>query len=250
MTVTHSAGTADDPGLPDWSLASWCLYGVVPLLIVVLLMAASYAGGAVSYWVLQSRIGVLESVTGLLALAAGGVALVASFHPAIRQNWMARIWLLLFSVAMVYFAGEDLNWGQYYFGWEVPQYFLDHNKEQETNLHNMSTWFNQKPRLIVQLWLVVACIAVPLGWRLPRRLTERFVPAMFWPDRRLVFVAALALLAFAADWLSKRDLIPRTMRWSEVEEIYFAYGWLIYAFLLRARVREQRWAAPAQLQKT
>jgi hypothetical protein len=240
MSITQSASGDDDYALPDWSLVSWCLYGIVPILIVVLLMTASYVGGAVSYWVLQSRVGVLESATGLLALAAGLVALVASFHSVVRRNWKVRVWLLLFFVAMVYFAGEDLNWGQYYFGWEVPQYFLDHNKEHETNLHNMSTWFNQKPRLAAQLWLVIACIAVPLGWRLPRRLTEKFVPAMFWPDRRLVFVAALALLAFAADWLSKRGIIPRTMRWSEVEEIYFAYAWLIYSYLLIARVRKQR----------
>jgi hypothetical protein len=243
MSIMRTASGDNDYALPNWSLASWCLYGIVPILIVVLLMAASYAGGAVSYWVLQSRIGVLESVTGFLALAAGIVALVASFHSTIRHNWKARTWLILFFVAMVYFAGEDLNWGQYYFGWEVPQYFLDHNRERETNLHNMSTWFNQKPRLVVQLWLVVACVAVPLGWRLPRRLTEKYIPAMFWPDRRLVFIAALALLAFLTDWLSKRDIIPRTMRWSEVEEIYFAYAWIIYAFLLRARVREPRWTA-------
>jgi hypothetical protein len=66
---------------------------------------------------------------------------------------------------------------------------------------------------------------------------------MFWPDRRLVFIAAMALLAFVTDWLSKRDIIPRTMRWSEVEEIYFAYAWIIYALMLRARVREPRWTA-------
>ena len=244
MSITRTTG-GDDYALPDWSLTSWCLYGIVPILIVVLLMTASYAGDAVNYWVLQSRVGVLESVTGVFALAAGVVALVTSFHPAIRRSWKTRVWLLLFFVAMVYFAGEDLNWGQYYFGWEVPQYFLDHNKERETNLHNMSTWFNQKPRLVVQLWLVVACIAVPLGWRLPPRATGKFLPALFWPDRRLVFIAAMALLVFATDWLSKRDIIPRTMRWSEVEEIYFAYAWIIYAFMLRARVREPRWTAPA-----
>jgi hypothetical protein len=33
------------------------------------------------------------------------------------------------------------------------------------------------------------------------------------------------------------------MRWSEVEEIYFAYAWIIYALMLRARVREPRWTA-------
>lgn len=237
MSTTHAS--ASDV-LPDWSPGSWSLYVILPVLMLVLVVVAKYAGGGIGYWVFESPVGVLESGIGALALVAGVVALVASFHPAIRQDWTVRGWLLLFFGAMVYFAGEDLNWGQYYFGWESPQYFLEHNKEQETNLHNMSAWFNQKPRLIVELWLLVACIAVPLGWRLPQRLTARRLPAMFWPDGRLVFIAVMASLVLATDWLSKNGIVPRTLRWSEVQELYFAYAWLVYAFMLRARVRERR----------
>ena len=92
------------------------------------------------------------------------------------------------------------------------------------------------------LWLLVACIAVPLGWQLPRRLTARIVPAMLWPDGRLVLIAALGLLMLATDWLAKRGLIPYTLRWSEVEEVFFAYGWLIYSVMLLGLVRSPRQA--------
>lgn len=243
---TYDVASTSRHALPHWSPGEWLLYAVVPLLLLVALLAAKYAGGAaVDYWVFESPIGVLESGVGGLAIAAAVVTLVAFFQPAIRHNWIVRGWLLAFVVAMVYFAGEDLNWGQYYFGWVPPDYFLTHNKEQETNLHNINSWFNQKPRLVVELWLVVACIAVPLGWQLPRRLTQRFLPAMFWPDRRLVLIAALALLVLATDWLSKRGLLPRLLRWSEVEEVYFAYGWLIYSVMVLGRVRSPRWTGAA-----
>ena len=186
---------------------------------------------------MESPIGVGESLTGALAFLAGIVSLVAFFHPAIRSNWKVRGWLLAFFISMLYFAGEDLNWGQYYFGWDAPEYFQVHNREHETNLHNMNPWFNQKPRLVVELWLLIACIAVPLGWRLPPRLTNKFVPAMFWPDARLVFIATMAMLITIPDWLAKYGIGPHSIRWSEIQELYFAYAWLVYACLLLARVR-------------
>jgi hypothetical protein len=221
----------------EWSWLEWTLYVAVPIVLLALLLLARYAGGQVSHWVFDSHVGVMETGTGATALLAGAVSLVAFFQPAIRHDWQARGWLFLFTIAMVYFAGEDINWGQYYVGWEPPQYFLENNKEQETNLHNMSSWFNQKPRLLVELWLLVACIAVPLGFRLPQRLLGKYVPSMFWPDGRIVFVAVLATLVLAIDWMAKRGIVPRAMRWSEVQEIFFAYGWLIYSFMLLGRVR-------------
>jgi hypothetical protein len=238
MSTYHAAGPARQ-ALPDWSPRWWLPCAIVPLLLLAAVMAADLAGGAIRYWMLESRVGIVESATGAMALAAGAIALVVFFHPGIRGDRAVRAWLLAFVVAMVYFAGEDLNWGQYYFGWQSPDYFLLNNKEKETNLHNISAWFNQKPRLVVELWLLVACIAVPLGWQLPRRLTARVVPAMLWPDGRLVLIAALGLLMLATDWLAKRGLIPYTLRWSEVEEIFFAYGWLIYTVMLFELVRSR-----------
>jgi hypothetical protein len=34
-------------------------------------------------------------------------------------------------------AGEEISWGQRIFGWETPEYFLEHNKQEETGLHNL-----------------------------------------------------------------------------------------------------------------
>jgi hypothetical protein len=239
MSTYHVAGYSSQ-ALPDWSPRWWLLYVIVPLVLLVGIMGADLAGGDVRYWIVGSRVGILESGVGGLAVAAAVITLIAFFQPAIRHDWTVRAWLLAFALAMVYFAGEDLNWGQHYFGWQSPEYFLLHNKEKETNLHNISPWLNQKPRLVVELWLLVACIAVPLGWQLPRRLTARLVPAMFWPDGRLVIIAALGLLVLATDWLAKRGLVPYTLRWSEVEEVFFAYGWLIYSLMLLKRVRNRR----------
>ena len=239
MSTIHAASSLEVRTLDrPWSLWSWSLYVLVPVLMLAFVLVAKYAGGSVQYWVLQSPVGVRESLTGALAFAAGIVSLVAFFQPRIHHNWKMRTWLLLYCVGMVFFAGEDLNWGQYYFGWEAPEYFQAHNREHETNLHNMSSWFNQKPRLVVELWLVIAAILVPFGWHLPQRLTARFVPAVFWPDGRLMLIAIIALMLKVPSWLADLGVSPETIRWSEVQELYFAYAWFLYAFMLLARARQ------------
>ena len=236
-TVQADIALRQHPG--QWSIRLWFVSVVIPLLILALILMANYVGGDFKYWLLKSQVGIQESATGALAFAAGVIGLIAYFHRGVRHDRKLRVWLLLFVMAMIYFAGEDLNWGQYYFGWNAPEFFQVHNREQETNLHNMSPWFNQKPRLVVELWLLIAGVLVPLGWRLPQRLTKKVVPNLLWPDMRLVFVSIMALLAMVASSLQHHAIVPG-IRWSEVQEIYFAYAWLLYALLLLARIGELR----------
>jgi hypothetical protein len=39
-------------------------------------------------------------------------------------------------------AGEEISWGQRIFGWGTPDYFLEHNKQEETGLHNLMVEVN------------------------------------------------------------------------------------------------------------
>ena len=103
----------------------------------------------------------------------------------------------------------------------------------------MRSWFNQKPRLLAELWLLIVGLLVPLGWKLPQRITARFVPTLLWPDKRLVFAALLAGVAKINSALVKeggRGWLA-TVRWSEVIEFFLAYSMLLYALMLLGRVR-------------
>jgi hypothetical protein len=221
---------------PDWLVFSV----LVPATWLILVVVAASIKGQFGHRVLNPETGVQETVTGLLAFGAFVVGLIAFFHPAIKHDWTLRTWLLLFSLAALFFAGEDLNWGQYYFGWDAPEYFQTHNREQETNLHNMSTWFNQKPRILAELWLLITGLLVPLGWKLPQKITARFVPALLWPDRRLVVAALLAGVAKINSALVKEGDVGwvAMIRWSEVVEFFLAYAMLLYALMLLERVRK------------
>src|SRR5262245_64203430 len=99
MSTYHAAGPARQ-ALPDWSPRWWLLYAIVPLFLLAAVMTAHLAGGAIRYWMLESRVGILESATGAMALAAGVVALIDFFPPAIRHDCTVSSRLLCFFVVM------------------------------------------------------------------------------------------------------------------------------------------------------
>ncbi len=47
--------------------------------------------------------------------------------------------MLLLALASFYFAGEEISWGQHYFGWDTPELFGNLNRQNETNIHNIFT---------------------------------------------------------------------------------------------------------------
>jgi hypothetical protein len=230
---------------PARSPAFWFLQFVMPILLLSAALVAGYLGGAVKEIVLDSHTSIQETVTGIFTLSAAVVAasLLLRSDTSGIVDWKLKTWLVLFVAAMIFFAGEDLNWGQHYFGWTSSDYFLENNREKESNLHNM--WpllFNRLPRAILQAWLIVACILVPLGWRMPVRMAKPVVPESLWPDRRLIFIAALIFILKGARIASSSTLTAdnwfMAMRHSEVEELLIAWCLLLYALMLRERARE------------
>jgi hypothetical protein len=63
-----------------------------------------------------------------------------------------------------------------------------------------------------------------------------------WPDRRLIFIAALIFILKGARIASSSTLTAdnwfMAMRHSEVEELLIAWCLLLYALMLRERARE------------
>ncbi|WP_160300811.1 hypothetical protein [Kiritimatiella glycovorans] len=84
-----------------------------------------------------------------------------------------RLWLLAWTLACVYFAGEEASWGQWYFGWGTPDPLAAVNDQSETNLHNMSSWMDQKPRAAVEVFIVVGGLLLPAALRKKRDLLRR-----------------------------------------------------------------------------
>jgi hypothetical protein len=96
------------------------------------------------------------------------LAWVVCWVAAWRQRREARTWpwflvgvgLFCFVVAM-----EEISWGQRVFGYRPPVYFLEHNFQQELNVHNVMD--DDLRQLAVQVVIVGYGVVLPLLGLLP-----------------------------------------------------------------------------------
>jgi hypothetical protein len=208
-------------------LPKWLWLGFPPLL--VLIVFATKLGAPAFYdQYIEGEQGLVELATPVVALCGllVGLSLLRSLHQI--------------TLSCFYLAGEELSWGQQLFQWDTPQAIDQLNDQHETNLHNMSSWFDQKPRLLLELWVLIGGIIVPLRQRWsPAKHTKVFWK-WFWPTLECVPSAVLAIAISLPERYRKivgPDSLPFEIRWSEPQEYYFALFLLIYLLAMRARLR-------------
>ena len=210
--LTTSAGE----GLPRRSgwlrvLDTCCWLLPVCSVLVLLIVYALSPGLYLRYFLqpFQREFQVVELVTFGSALAA---AAILGWSAAVlwrRDRLRGRIrnlpggalLIALLAMASLFFAGEEISWGQSWFGWDSPDAFLDHQGLGETNLHNIE----HMPFSIQTLgsaFLMALLVVLPLLWAsrgaLRRRgieLPEDWAPAIAeWP------VVVVTIFAFVWGW--------------------------------------------------
>jgi len=136
------------------------VYWGAPLLVVGAPYTAQWAGGRQAW--LYGEAGAIEWLTVVFLLAAivYGVC-VLRLAAGRGPRWLV-VWALLLLLGAVYFAGEELSWGQHVFQWTTPETWRQLNPQQETNLHNVHALFDQLPRALLTLAAFVGGIVVPL----------------------------------------------------------------------------------------
>lgn len=228
---------------------NWLVLWGIGLLAMLIPVIASQMGPEAVEWMVVSPFGFSENIVTFFIIFGVAYAIAIARLPSATH---LRGWMVVYAIALIFFAGEDQNWFQYWIGAEVPDYFLAHNKEKEINLHNINSWFNQKPRLVVELWALIACTLVPLGWWMwPKNATKKFIPTELWPDARVVPIAVMSIgigmLGRAQKHLARVVDLPDLklneghhimleafpgVRISELEEIGFAYLMVLFVALL------------------
>lgn len=103
----------------------------------------------------------VEWLTATLFAIGGGIRL----RQAVKQRQVFDGLVALFSF---FVAGEEFSWGQRLIGYTPPAWFLSHNVQQETTLHNFAGVFG-RPK-----W---SLIAILVGYGLVLPLARRFGPA-------------------------------------------------------------------------
>ena len=179
-------------------LSSFCL---------LLLSHAAFYPAAFSAMLAKDGVdggGVFEHLTVAACIPGifAGLAIVARRLHSRERLWYVAAW----TAALVYFAGEEASWGQWYFGWQTPESFLPFNDQGETNLHNVSSWLDQKPRILVEFFVFAAGFALPLYYAAggKKKFWDMLVlPASFCPW------GAIFILSRIGDWLPANEFLAR-----------------------------------------
>ena len=225
-------------GLRD--LPTWLWLWFPPLLLLVQYGFRIYDHALYRRWI-EGELALVELATPCVLLIgiAAGIAAMRMRHrlPEARLG----IWLSLVVIGSIYFAGEELSWGQHLFGWQTPELLETINDQEETNVHNISSWFDQKPRLLLELWVLIGGVIYPLmHWR-ERGAAPRTWQSWFWPTHVVLPAAVLAIVVRIPERLKPLLGVqswPLEIRYSEPQEYYFALFLTIYTLSIWYRLRQ------------
>ena len=143
-----------------------------------------------------------------------------------KNHWLTA-WIIFFCLGCTYIAGEEISWGQHIFYWDTPEYWAERNDQQETNLHNTSSWLDQKPKLLLLLGVVVGGLIIPALQKFKPSLLPQQL-SIIYPPATLGVAAACTLLTKIIDKVQDNLDINFFTRVSEVEEVYLFYFVLLY----------------------
>ncbi len=247
MTRTAVDSPALEPSSSRHDLPAW-LWLLMPLVFLATAFAVAVAdASAYNRW-FEGELAVVELLTPALTLIGVGCCLAARRWVPQVEGRGVRIWLALFVAGGIYYAGEELSWGQHLFGWQTPDALMV-DELSETNVHNRGYLFNEGPRWVVRVAVVGGGLLAPalvlLGGasRRPVAGGDRWsLRRWIWPTHVCMPASALVLLSMMAD-----DYPPALpgeagrsdIRYAELEELWIATFMMLYAVSLYRRLRAE-----------
>ena len=172
--------------------ASWRWLQTLPqvclfLTAVSLLMVAELSKA--HFERLMQEDGWAEWATFCAFLLAAGLLIRVIVRRSVRSlEGLVALGLALFSG---FVAGEEISWGQRLLGYMPPALFLEHNYQQESNLHNLL-------KDVVDTRFMVCAVSVSYGVLAPYlALVTRFPAALAAPLGTLPWFALIAWLEFS-----------------------------------------------------
>jgi hypothetical protein len=119
-------------------------------------------------------------------------------------HWQGVVVLLLTAWLFTFVSGEEISWGQRLFDWTAPEFFVENNRQFETNLHNL-TWNGiNLNKLIFGKGLAVFLLLYGLVLTpLYHRYHYAWVDRVLLPIPRLYQLLALVVIAVSVEVVLK-----------------------------------------------
>ncbi len=113
-----------------------------------------------AYYLVVQEDGSLEWATVFVMLPAAYWCANAMLKSRDAGRLDAWFWAGLCAFC-IFFAGEEISWGQRLMSYQPPEYFLEHNSQQELNVHNLFKQFVRTRYLLLGI-LVLYGILLPV----------------------------------------------------------------------------------------
>ena len=186
---------------------------------------------------LKGEAGMVEIATFLFLVIGIGFC-VSSLTTTRRLEMSAFLkgWLLLLIMGATYFALEEISYGQHMFGWGTADSWKELNDQDETNLHNVHSLFDQVPRALLTLGILVGGVVLPL-YRHFRgiRLDESNRLYWQWPTLDCVTIGLMVIFIRPFQTVVDVDVVST----GEIKEMFFALFILLYCASLHSRLRQK-----------
>lgn len=184
---------------------------------------------------LKKEFGIIENLTVVLLVVAIGFC-VSAYRAAGRFSApkTLRPWTVILMLGAAYFALEEISYGQHMFGWGTADAWKELNNQHETNLHNVHPLFDQLPRALLTLGILVGGIIMPL-YRYFARSTLQESNWLYWQWPRIDCLTASLVVIFLRPVLEPLDLDYINI--GETKELFFAIFILLYCLSLESRIR-------------
>ena len=108
------------------------LWAVFPPLMLLILIVLAYVDPDLFQLMMakDDEGGIVEHATVVVLLPGIVAGLTAFFYhrqnlPHPRLGW----WVLMWTLACIFFAGEEISWGQWFFQWKSPEVFKQLNSQ-------------------------------------------------------------------------------------------------------------------------
>ena len=200
--------------------------------------------------------GPIENIQSILLLFS--ILILLSLINKIRFNQIITIFVIIKILALIYYLGEEISWGQHFFKWNTPELFNEINNQKETNLHNISNLLDQLPRSLVVLW----CGFIPIiFYFLKKKINfKSHINLIILPNTKLLVVSTIFLFFFFPDFIvDKANLHPGwhvdgqdikeakifdtftfnfVERLSEIHELIFCFYFLIYSISFKQAIKD------------
>ena len=186
---------------------------------------------------LKGEAGIVENATVIFLVVAIGFCFSSiSTANRLALSGFLKTWLLILILGSAYFALEEISYGQHMFGWGTTESWKELNDQDETNLHNVHSLFDQVPRALLSIGILIGGVLLPLYRRFRNlRLDESNRFYWQWPTIDCLTIGLLVILIRPI--LSVFD--TKIINTGETKENLIALFILLYCVSLHSRLKRK-----------